>query len=232
MPSSIQTTNADRRSSKHPVPGPRFEGDVARERAIVASGDPSQPRVTREPPEDNGGVGMAPRGAPALAGAEMAVRRPARLVIVEDGALLHDLEPPPEGCEHTVVVVQSRGERPAAFAQRVRRRLRNLEEEQQGVVCAVFLLAPRADAAAQAARVQIGRWLNRHAQMLAMTTSVLALHAPAGAQSWVLELLDAIVLRPGCSALSAHVRFDQPRRAESLSASRAVLDQRGLRLLA
>jgi hypothetical protein len=137
-------------------------------------------------------------------------------VIVEDGASLRDLEPPPEGCEHTVVVVQSKGERPAAFAQRVRRRLCNLQEQRQGVVWAVFLLGPRSDAEAQSARIQIGRWLSRHAELLPTQSSVLALHAPAAAQSWVLRLLDRLLLEHHCPALSAHIRFDSPRWRQSL----------------
>jgi hypothetical protein len=131
-------------------------------------------------------------------------------VIVEEGASLRDLEPPPNGCEHTVVIVQSRGERPAAFAQRVRRRLCQLQEEQQEVVWAVLLLGPSSDSEAQSARIQIGRWLNRHAELLPTKSSVLALYAPACLQSWVLKLFDVLLLEPGCRALSAHIRFDQP----------------------
>jgi hypothetical protein len=137
-------------------------------------------------------------------------------VIVEDGASVRELEPPPDGCEHTVVVVQSRGERPSAFAQRVRRRLRSMREEQQGVLWALFLLAPRYDAEAQAARVEIGRLLNRNAQTLPTQSCVLALHAPAAAQWWVLKLLDALLLEHSCPGLSAHIRFDQPGRRENV----------------
>lgn len=155
--------------------------------------------------------------------------RSARLVIVEDGANVHELEPPPDGCEHTVVVVQSRGERPSAFAQRVRRRLRGMREEQHGVVWALFLLAARYDAEAQAARVEIARLLNRNAQTLPTRSCVLALHAPAAAQWWVLKLFDALVLEHGCPGLSAHIRFDQPRRGENdPSRSVASFAQRGL----
>lgn len=142
----------------------------------------------------------------------MTAPRTARLVIVEDGASLRDLEPPPSGCEHTVVIVQSRGERPAAFAQRVRRRLGSMQEERVGVVWAVFLLGARSDAEAQSARMQIGRWLNRHAEMLPTKSSVLALHAPAAMQPWVLKLFDVLLLEPSHPALSAHLRFDPPRR--------------------
>lgn len=140
----------------------------------------------------------------------------ARLVIVEDGASLSDLDPPPDGCEHTVVVVQSKGERPLAFAQRVRRGLCSLQEQRQGVVWAVFLLGPRSDPAAQSARIQIARWLNRHARSLPTQPSVLALHAPAAAQPWLLKLFDRLLLEHDCPALSAHIRFDSVRWRQRL----------------
>lgn len=170
--------------------------------------------VKDEPCERGRAKALPPLGAASGSAPASSALRTARLVIVEEGASLRDLEPPPSGCEHTLVVVQSRGERPADFAQRVHRRLCHLQQERQGVVWAVFLLGPRSDAEAQSARLQIGRWLNRHAELLPTKSSVLALHAPASLQPWLLTLFDVLLLDPGCPALSAHLRFDPPRRRE------------------
>jgi hypothetical protein len=134
----------------------------------------------------------------------------ARLVIVEAGASLRDLEPPPEGCEHTVMLAQSRGEPPGAFARRVQRRLGNLAREQRRVGWSVLLLGPRADAEARSARWQIGCALNRHARAVPNGASSLALHAPAAAQAAALELMDGLRLGLDLTALSIHIRFDQP----------------------
>ena len=85
--------------------------------------------VTWDRSERSPAVGSAPFGAASSKVAERELPRPARLVLVEEGASLRDLEPPPSGCEHTVMMVQSQGERPAAFVQRVQRRLRSMRAE-------------------------------------------------------------------------------------------------------
>jgi hypothetical protein len=130
--------------------------------------------------------------------------------LVEDGTSgLEDHAPTDD--DQTLFIAQTGGERPADFARRARRRIRALEQDQQSVVRAILLLAPRFDAEAMEARASLARTLVEHSVAMASGPPELLLCAGgdlhADLQAKVLALVDALTGAPSGGSLPVSVQF-------------------------
>ena len=136
----------------------------------------------------------------------------ARLVLVEAGRLRLDAHAPPDGSEHTVVIVQGGDEPPAQSALRAMRRIRGLERSGHHVQGAIVLLAIRFDAEATAARLALVRALIRHrevtgARRLALLFSCSAGDLHTGLPAGLGNLVTAVTRESGSWSLLVSVRF-------------------------
>jgi hypothetical protein len=141
----------------------------------------------------------------------MAPSRGARLVLVEPGRIRLDMHAPPDGSDHTVVIVQGGDERPAQSALRAMRRIRELERSGQYVQRTIVLLAMRFDAEATAARLALVRALIRHLEVMGSRPSGLLLSCPAGdhagLRAGLRNLVDAVTRESGSWSLLVRMRF-------------------------
>jgi hypothetical protein len=137
--------------------------------------------------------------------------RGARLVLVEPGRIRLDMHAPPDGSDHTVVIVQGGDERPAQAALRAMRRIRELERSGQYIQRTIVLLAVRFDAEATAARLALVRALIRHLEVMGSRPSGLLFSCPAGdhagLRAGLRNLVDAVTRESGSWSLLVRMRF-------------------------
>jgi hypothetical protein len=136
----------------------------------------------------------------------------ARLVLVESGRIRLDAHAPPDGIDHTVVIVQGSDERPAQSALRAMRRIQGLERSGHHVQGAVVLLATRFDVEAMAARLALVRALIRHLEItgsrpVGLLFSCSAGEFQAGARAGLCKLVDAVNRESGSWSLVVRIRF-------------------------
>jgi len=134
-----------------------------------------------------------------------------RLVLVEDGRNRLDTQAPPDGSDHTVVIVQGANERPTQSALRAMRRMAGLQRSGHYVQHMVVLLALRFDAEATAARLALVRALIRHLGMTGARAAGLSFSCPAavhaGLGPGIQGLVNAVARESGSCSLLVRLRF-------------------------
>lgn len=169
----------------------------------------------------------AERGA-----AEQPSRGRMRLVVIEAGAGDLESHVPPDGSDHTVVVVQSAKDRPGEAVRRSIRRIQSLERDGHALECTILALAPRFDREATAARLALARALATHAATTGSRSSELVLSSPVSMRdqpcAGLLSLVDHLTGDPGNWSLSVRIEFGE-REAGVRSGISAAWAPRGRR---